>query len=467
MSISKLSLLALVSAAAALPGGNNWPLPLPSWGTGTFAPFKPIISSLFPQLGAPLTPEILATFAEPTLANIARNSYITRKGSKLLLNGERYIGGAANVYWLGLDENVIPPAGEPFYEPFNASYPALGRITEVMNTLVTMGAKTIRSQTLGVSTGNPLSIMPTLGAVNEEAFATIDWAIFQARQHGLRIIIPLTDAFDYYHGGRYNFLRWRGVNITQNDASPLVDEFFTNRQIIDDFKNYIRIHMTHKNPHTGLTYAQDPTILAYETGNELYGSIWGDMNVPRAWVQEIAQHIKKLGPHKLVLDGTYGVNSTHLDIPEVDIYSDHFYPLNATRLSEGIERVRGAGKVYWSGEYDWTGLNGKETPQGDSLETWFGVIEADQKREDSVVAGDAFWSLFMHNVPDCKSFVNHSDGFTLQYNNPENSAYIDGQISLVRQHYFRMQGIEVDGYLPAVACPQNYVPGYGAQYTTY
>lgn len=99
------------------------------------------------------------------------------------------------MYWLGLDENVIPAAGEPFYEPFNASYPTLGRITEVMNTLVTMGVKTIRSQTLGVSTGNPLSIMPTLGAVNEEAFATIDWAIFQARQHGLRIIIPLTDAF--------------------------------------------------------------------------------------------------------------------------------------------------------------------------------------------------------------------------------------------------------------------------------
>lgn len=195
MSISKLSLLTLVSAAAALPGGNSWAPSLPSWGTGTFAPFKPVINSLFPRLGAPLTPEILATFAEPTLTNIARNSYITRKGSKLLLNGERYMGGAANVYWLGLDENVIPADGEPFYEPFNASYPTLGRITEVMNTLVMMGAKTIRSQTLGVSTGNPLSLMPTLGVVNEEAFATIDWAIFQARQHGLRIIIPLTDAF--------------------------------------------------------------------------------------------------------------------------------------------------------------------------------------------------------------------------------------------------------------------------------
>jgi mannan endo-1,4-beta-mannosidase len=55
----------------------------------------------------------------------------------------------------------------------------------------------------------------------------------------------------------------------------------------------------------------------------------------------------------------------------------------------------------------------------------------------------------------------------MQYGNPANSAYLDGQISLVRQHFFRMQGIEVDGYLPAVACPQNFVPGYDAQYTYY
>ena len=98
-------------------------------------------------------------------------------------------------YWLGLDENVIPPAGQPFYAPFNASYPTFGRITEVMNTLQTMGARLIRSQTLGVSVGNPLSVMPSLGVYNEQAFATIDWAVFQARQHGLRIMAPLVDNY--------------------------------------------------------------------------------------------------------------------------------------------------------------------------------------------------------------------------------------------------------------------------------
>ena len=63
---------------------------------------------------------------------------------------------------------MIPPAGQPFYAPFNASYPTKGRITEVMNVLKTMGARLVRSQTMGVSVGNPLSLMPALGKFNDQ-----------------------------------------------------------------------------------------------------------------------------------------------------------------------------------------------------------------------------------------------------------------------------------------------------------
>ena len=34
------------------------------------------------------------------------------------------------------------------------------------------------------------------------AFDSIDWAVYQAREHGLRIMAPLTDNYDYYHGVR-------------------------------------------------------------------------------------------------------------------------------------------------------------------------------------------------------------------------------------------------------------------------
>lgn len=202
----------------------------------------------------------------------------------------------------------------------------------MMNTLAKMGARTIRSQTFGVSVGNPLSVMPVLAVYNEHAFDTIDWAVFQAQQHGLRIVAPFTDNYDYYHGGKFNFLRFRGFNVSSANNSvvpPEVIQFYTNATIVQDFKDYIRHIITHLKPYTGISYAEDPTIFAYETGNELSsGAQFGAMDVPNEWTAEISSFVKSLVPHKLIVDGTYGVNKSHLNIDTVDIYSDHYYPLH-------------------------------------------------------------------------------------------------------------------------------------------
>jgi len=106
---------------------------------------------------------------------------------------------------------------------------------------------------------------------------------------------------------------------------------------VASFKDYIRVLLTHVNKYTKVSYADDPTIFAYETGNELTGPIWGDMDVPAAWISDIGKHVKALAPEKLLVDGTYGVNRSHLAIPEVDILSDHYYPVNLDKLQADLE----------------------------------------------------------------------------------------------------------------------------------
>lgn len=67
--------------------------------------------------------------------------------------------------------------------------------------------------------------------------------------------------------------------------------------------------------------------------------------------------------------------------------------------------VASANRSYFAGEFDWVGSSdGGVTPDGDDLTDWFSLIE-----ESPVAGGDAFWSLFGHNVPDCNvsTFCSH------------------------------------------------------------
>lgn len=260
-------------------------------------------------------------------------------------------------------------------------------------------------------------------------------------------------------------------------------EFYNNATIVAGFKSYLKYWLTHKNAYTGLTIAEDATVSIIETGNELGGPIFGDMWVPNTWTQEIASYVNSFGPgDKLIMDGTYGINATHFELASIDIFSDHFYPLSISKLQNGIGQVALAGRAYVAGEYDWVGNSG-----GDSLEDWYAVIEKQMsKGKNSVIVADvsphphlipsphhlfphrrtptnihprpqAFWSLFGHDVgapQGCQKFVNHTDGFTMQYNNPLNSNTTNLHIAQVRQHMEWIAGNKNAGLaLPQVGCP--------------
>lgn len=63
-------------------------------------------------------------------------------------------------------------------------------------------------------------------------------------------------------------------------------------------------------------------------------------------------------------------------------------------------------KVYWAGEYDWTGEYG-----GDSLSSFYDALES-----NPLVGGDAFWSLFGHDVPYCNVRPIRTDSGALRSN---------------------------------------------------
>ncbi|CAD6569290.1 MAG: hypothetical protein CYPHOPRED_003272 [Cyphobasidiales sp. Tagirdzhanova-0007] len=356
-------------------------------------------------------------------------AFVARSGMQLELSGQAYRPVGPNIYWLGLDQNVGP-----------IQYPSKARVREAMAIAVAMGANTIRSSSLGISLGNALSIEPTLGNFNDEAFDIIDYTLFAAREYGLRVIIPLMDEYDYYTGGKFTFLQW--LNVSQSNDGA---QFYTNQTVLQKFSDYIYQIISHYNNYSQTYNYNDPTIMAWETGNE-YGAYLGKFGYPPlSFTNQIAGFIKSVDGNHLVIDGTDGfynyttkaiapgVNSSN-----IDIMSDHLYPPNNPLMMKEESIVTQYDKAFIIGEYDWTGLNG-----GTNLSDFITAIE------DTKYLGDLLWSVFGHD----DQFVTHDDGFSLYYPNG-NTVSLQARILQIVQHWYRMTGRAAPDSLVAVACPQ-------------
>jgi hypothetical protein len=305
----------------------------------------------------------------------AITEFVTRDGSELRVGGERFRASGTNIYWLGLDENVG-----------GVDFPTYFRIKDALDTAKQLGVNVVRSHMM-TSTGqngqNPLALMPELGVYNEEAFATIDYAIAYAGSIGIRLILPLTDEWSYYHGGHRDFTTPLGLESA---------DFYSDPAAIDAYQDYVDRMLQHINPLTGLRLVDDPTILAWELGNELEG-------MTLEWIDQQVAFIKERAPEQLVAAGRrFDIDPDTLQSSDLDIVDVHYYPPTAEKVAADAATVAAADKVYIGGEY-------ASTAATDA------VLQS--AAADPNNSGMFFWSLFGNN--DRGGLVPHDDGFTLHY----------------------------------------------------
>lgn len=323
--------------------------------------------------------------------------FVTRSGSTLLLDGAPFRFAGANLYWLGLDDNLRDAAGRP-------TYPSHYRVADGLAAARSLGATVVRAHTLGISVGCARCLEPSLGHFNDRAFAAIDYAVATAGVDGLRLIIPLTDQWHYFHGGKHTFTNWAGYRDLpgQNPATSAAQKaleahFYTDPAVIADFEAYLAHLLDHVNRYTGVALRDDPTVLAWETGNELW-------DAPPAWTETIAGYLKRtLGARQLVADGSAAsgnpVTDAALDEPDVDLVGDHLYPLDTAQATADAATAAAAGKAFFVGEYDWTGGTA-------ALGGFLGAMAA-----DPAVSGDLLWTI-LPRMPDGTPEP-HGDGYAM------------------------------------------------------
>ena len=91
------------------------------------------------------------------------NEFVERTGTRLTLAGEDFRYSGPNVEWLGME------AYGP-HDPVGPRYPSHREVDDAFDTAKMMGARVVRSQTMGDSVGCDLCIEPRRGEFNPDAF---------------------------------------------------------------------------------------------------------------------------------------------------------------------------------------------------------------------------------------------------------------------------------------------------------
>ena len=319
--------------------------------------------------------------------------FITRSGDKLMEGDKEYRFISFNIPNLHLVEDNMA------FEATNEwRFPDEFEITDALSTIKQMGGRAARTYVISICRKTGPNAIPCHvkkpGEFNEEAFRALDKVLEVANRVGVRVIIPLVD----------NWKWWGGVEQYAEYRDKSAADFWTNQEVIDDFKKTVSFVLSRKNSYTGTLYKDDKAILAWETGNEIYS--------PYSWTKQIAAHIKSLDSNHLVWDGFYiGNKEIHPEVlvdANIDIVSSHHYPgqnTGADKMVEDIKRFRrqiAEKKVYIVGEFGFI-------PPPDI-----------QKVLDTVIAeglsGAMIWSLRFHNRDG--GFYWHSEPASASLYNP-------------------------------------------------
>jgi mannan endo-1,4-beta-mannosidase len=252
-------------------------------------------------------------------------------------------------------------------------WPDRFEIEDAFETVKQMGGRVARTYVLtvrrpGADMGDHVHVLAP-GKFNEEAFVALDRVLQIANQKGIRVIIPFVDNW-HWMGGVEQYAAFRGKEARS---------FWTDPQLIEDFKATLRFVVNRRNTLTGVRYRDDPAILGWETGNEL--------DATPEWTAEIAAYLKQLDPNHLVIDGRslHGVPTASLENPHIDVITTHHYPGENTdvvaQITAAATQTRGR-KAYFVGEVGFI-----------PIETARRVLDVVVDQE---VSGVLYWSLRFH-----------------------------------------------------------------------
>ncbi len=337
-----------------------------------------LYNHIFNRLFRPITVAALALsallLAVPAQQAIAFEYFISRDGSNLLDGKKSFRFVSVNIPNYFILEDRAGTHGQKWH-----------RVTafeqrDAARAVKRLGGQVFRSYTFAVEGGKNLSgnlahiYADKHGRIryNETLFRDMDRGLAIAAEEGVRIIIPLVDNWAWFGG----FAEWAALSG--------VHDFWNDPKAKSDFKTFLSWLLNRKNTVTGVLYKDDPTIMAWELGNEI------DKASPE-WIHEMAAYIKQHDPNHLIVDGGHKhIPAISLQDRNIDIVTTHYTDQEFTAFAAQAKK---AGKAYFYGEFN----------PSDKANT----ADIIQRTINSPAAGCMAWSLRFRT--EIGGFYYHSD----------------------------------------------------------
>ena len=214
-----------------------------------------------------------------------------------------------------LDGSYFYAAGTNAYDLFTKQYGGGDGIvidkTEIdtrMQQMEDIGMNVIRVWGFGSKDGYVFET--AANSYNEGTFQVMDYVLYSAKQHNIKVIITLENYWGDY-GGIDQQLSWAGLSGGSHAARRA---YYTNENCKTHFKKYFEHFANRVNTFTNEAYKEDTTIFAWDMMNEARyqnDSNYSDpentnSTVLRAWVDEMGAYMKNIDPNHMVSIGIEG-----------------------------------------------------------------------------------------------------------------------------------------------------------------
>ena len=278
------------------------------------------------------------------------------------VNGKQFIRDGKPYYFLGTN----------FWYGMNLGSSGQGgdrdRLLRELDHLKKIGVKNLR--VMGASEGpdtEPWRMRPALqvapGEYNEEVLDGLDFLLAEMGKRDMVAIMCMNN-FWPWSGGMAQYVSWQ--DDSEIPYPPICGEgdwqtyqeytasFYSNENAVTDFFNHLRFTVLRENPYTGTLYRDDPTIMAWQLGNEPRGI--NNREEFTQWIENTAKYIKSMDSNHLVTIGSEGATahpssgndffadhqSSYIDYTTIHVWVQNwgwFDPYDEVSLSSAVEKA--------------------------------------------------------------------------------------------------------------------------------